>query len=233
LTISLFEPDPRSAITLRKSGYNVFEFGLSDSERDLDLLMTKKPECSSVLKPNLKNINLYPDSERFSVVDICKIPCKTLDGIDFLEVDFMKIDVQGHELAVLKGAREKLRKCLGVEVEVYFRAFYENQPLFAEIDTFLRSCGFELMDIKNQKYFARDGYYGAGELIFGDAIYVKDINHVNSDEIEVIHKLFTINFAYENFSTAEKIISGNIDHVIRELRLQEKVNLAFFCESFG
>ena len=57
---------------------------------------------------------------------------------------------------------------------------------------------------------ARDGYYGAGELIFGDAVYVKNIDNVSDKCTENIHKLFMIHFAYDNFSVAERLIE-NID----------------------
>jgi hypothetical protein len=36
----------------------------------------------------------------------------TLDSFGFTEVDLLKIDVEGHEMAVLAGARETISRCL-------------------------------------------------------------------------------------------------------------------------
>jgi FkbM family methyltransferase len=39
------------------------------------------------------------------------IPLKRLDDFDLQHVDFMKIDTEGHELFVLKGGEETIRRC--------------------------------------------------------------------------------------------------------------------------
>ncbi|MGQ4385943.1 FkbM family methyltransferase [Streptomyces sp. SAS_270] len=49
-----------------------------------------------------------------------EVPCVTLDGLDLRDVDFIKIDVDGNELAVLRGAATLLardRPALFVELE--------------------------------------------------------------------------------------------------------------------
>eukprot|EP00660_Eupelagonema_oceanica_P019425 gene19425-biopygen2154 len=48
----------------------------------------------------------------------------------------------GAELAVLRGAVVALAECVVVEVEVEFAQLYVGQPLFADVDAFLRSQGF-------------------------------------------------------------------------------------------
>lgn len=40
-----------------------------------------------------------------------EIPVKRLDGFDLPEVDFLKIDCEGYELFVLRGAEEMLKRC--------------------------------------------------------------------------------------------------------------------------
>ena len=60
-------------------------------------------------------------------------------------VDFIKLDTQGSELDILHGAGSLLDNCSGLQLEVMFSPLYEGQPLFADVDAYLRcaasSCG--------------------------------------------------------------------------------------------
>ena len=58
--------------------------------------------------------------------------------------DLLKLDVQGYELEVLRGAPDCLRQARAVLLEVSFRSFYQAQPLFPEIHAFLHAHGFAL-----------------------------------------------------------------------------------------
>ena len=52
-------------------------------------------------------------------------------------IDFIKLDIQGGEPNALKGAKS-LNKVLGLEIEIEFHKIYKNQPLFSDINTFMR-----------------------------------------------------------------------------------------------
>ncbi|GAB4361967.1 MAG: hypothetical protein Kow0026_25430 [Oricola sp.] len=57
---------------------------------------------------------------REGAVEMRDIDVRTLDSFGFDDVDLLKIDVEGHELKVLRGARETIRECrptILVEVE--------------------------------------------------------------------------------------------------------------------
>lgn len=61
---------------------------------------------------------------------------------------FLKIDVQGFEQEVLKGAENTLKKAKGVEMEISLVSLYENQKwLLAEILKFMTDNGFTLVSI--------------------------------------------------------------------------------------
>lgn len=97
---------------------------------------------------------------------------------DIADVDFIKVDTQGSELFILQGATHALRAgAFGVEVEVEFAEMYEGQPLYADVDKFLRPIGFELFDLKLSHMKRSAGkQWGKrkGQLIYGDALYLKD-----------------------------------------------------------
>jgi inhibitor of KinA sporulation pathway (predicted exonuclease) len=59
----------------------------------------------------------------------------------------MKIDVQGFELEVLKGATQTLTHVRWVYLEASFVELYEGQPLAAELVEFLRHAGFDFTGV--------------------------------------------------------------------------------------
>jgi hypothetical protein len=95
---------------------------------------------------------------------------------DVPRADFLELDVQGSELDVLIGAEATLRTTLGVQVEVEFVPIYVDQPLFADVDRFLRGRGFELFDLS--RYHVRRAALEAttptrGQLLWGHALYLR------------------------------------------------------------
>jgi hypothetical protein len=59
-------------------------------------------------------------------------------------IDAMKMDVQGAELDILKGASTALESVRMLVAEVHLNKMYDGAALFGEVDGFLREHGFEL-----------------------------------------------------------------------------------------
>ncbi len=76
---------------------------------------------------------------------------QTLDGVvaaaSLGPADVMKIDVQGYELEVLKGASETLKSVEAVLMEVSLMPLYENNPLITEVLNFMSERNFIAYDI--------------------------------------------------------------------------------------
>ena len=76
---------------------------------------------------------------------------QTLDGIieehNYPFPDFIKLDVQGHELEVLKGAGKSLANCEVCLLEVPFLDLTPGNPLIWEVLNFMDSKGFQAYDI--------------------------------------------------------------------------------------
>jgi hypothetical protein len=101
---------------------------------------------------------------------------------------------------VFKNATQCLSTTLLIQTEVYFIEHYVDQPLFSDIDLFLRGQGFRLyrLDPINSRGFAPPAAPGskprmfrrqffpdqAGEstgysqFVWGDALYLKDITRL-------------------------------------------------------
>jgi len=95
------------------------------------------------------------------------VPMTTLDDLlprDLKALDLLKLDCQGAELSVLKGAGERIRGIRWIYCEVSIEPIYDGAPLFGELHAFLRNAGFELRRMS--------GFSGAGESIqWADALY--------------------------------------------------------------
>jgi len=113
-----------------------------------------------------------------------------LDSLDFKAKDFMKIDVQGYELKVLKGAESSLNELLGLEIEITFFEIYKNQCSFGEIDDYLLKHDFEFIDFTSLTRWERDTPKNTlGICMGGDALYLKTPEFVFSKYKEDSEKL--------------------------------------------
>jgi hypothetical protein len=110
------------------------------------------------------------------------------------DVRFIKIDVQGAELDVLRGCGPVLNGCLGLEVEVQFVPLYRGAPPFADIDAYLRGQGFTLWRLGQLTHYTErppeqrlagtlETWYdgervtapaGSGRLVWANALYFRD-----------------------------------------------------------
>ena len=145
----------------------------------IDFHWTKKPGVSSIFAPDYEFLKQFPEAERFKISKTVKIEADCLDSQlaqrQITDVDFIKLDTQGSELLILKGAIDTLASVSGLEIEVEFSPLYKDQPLFSDVDKFVRSLGFQLFDLK-PCYWKRKlaKKYGGlkGQLIFADALYL-------------------------------------------------------------
>jgi hypothetical protein len=79
----------------------------------------------------------------------------------------LKLDIEGHELDALAGARRLLTVVEVVFCEVrFFDVHGSGRPVFADLVHFLREHGFELYDVATLSGRARDGRLRLGDLVF-------------------------------------------------------------------
>lgn len=177
------EPDSRSFEELLRSdeakqfnGYKLIPSGAWDSNGKIWILFTRKPKCSSHYQPNTPFLSRFSEAERFDVVATGEVNCQTLDSLlaDLgTQVDFIKLDLEGGELAVLEGAQHVLATSLGLHVEVCFQELRVGQPLFGEITDFLDQRGLDFIDFVTIMRWERDHYRGFGQAVAADALYLR------------------------------------------------------------
>ncbi len=81
---------------------------------------------------------------------------------------FLKIDTQGFESEVLKGAERSLASLVGVEIELSLVPLYRGQDLYRHFLDFFEGRGFALWDVVP---VFRDGR--SGRLLQVDAVFVR------------------------------------------------------------
>lgn len=93
--------------------------------------------------------------------------------------DFIKIDVQGATLDVLRGGPRTIAEALVVQCEAGLVPLYVGAPLFAEIDQEMRRLGFLLHRFAGiaTRTFAplreKQEVAGSGQMLWTDAVYVR------------------------------------------------------------
>ncbi|MBU6147664.1 MAG: FkbM family methyltransferase [Actinomycetales bacterium] len=188
-----FEPDERSRAELLARDHGCRSYLLrpevlaADAGR-ITFNLCAKPMCSSALIPNSKWLARFPEVGRFEIVAFSEVDATSLDSIGVTEADFIKLDTQGTELSILRGADRLLDTCLGLEVESEFQEMYSGQPLFADVSAHLVARGFEFIDLLNPVRWERTQFNAYGQLAFADALFLRSPEAValtapNSDSL--------------------------------------------------
>lgn len=147
-----FEPVPASYEQLHAARYDDplwtgQPFGLSDENRDAFINVHSRGDFNSLL-------TLHADAEQSYSLDTARrgqhpIQLKRLDsvlpqwieGIPSTRV-FMKIDTQGHDVSVVKGASGVLETIVGLQAELPAVEIYDGMPSMSAALSYYASCGF-------------------------------------------------------------------------------------------
>lgn len=148
------------SITASKHFKKVYSFEPNNNYTGLFFEMMRVNKVDNVeLKPyalsNKYSINNFIDNYGCSKLTNkktkLKVKTKTLDEYKFKDVGIIKIDVEGHEFNVIKGAIETLKNN---SVILIFERGESNDKDYAEIEKILRSLNYEKI-----KYIYSDEYW--------------------------------------------------------------------------
>lgn len=163
-----------------------FPCALWNTNGKATLYKTRNPACTSLYPPNSDYTERFTTNAiMMELVDTEEINVSTLDSFltehSDICFDYLQIDVQGGDLNVLEGATNTLEKSvLAMSVEVEFFQLYQNQPLFGDVDNYLRKKGFTIFDIgkiyrANRQLAAVMSHNHPGQPIWSDVYYVRDL----------------------------------------------------------
>ncbi len=184
-------------------------FGFEPNEEAFAKLQAQRSEretyfCAAVGLPGERTLHLHPKSGFSSLYPFDRAALRaigkekwiraadtrevtlrpvTLDMLaDLPAIDLLKMDLQGGELEVLRGAVGKLSEAVAVVTEVRFHRIYAEEPLFGDLDAELRRQGFKLHKFLFTKSVMMPHAHEhkvqrprmTSQLLDGDAVYVRD-----------------------------------------------------------
>ncbi len=143
---------------------------LADSNQHTEFHVNKLDVTSSIFPRFTAGRRYYTSEDR--LVHNIEVPTLTLDRLAAQEgvehIDLLKLDTQGAELLIFKGATSLLaRQAIDViYTEFFIIPHYQNAPVLHDLWSFLAQFDYTLYDLFK-------GPYGRnGQLRFGDAIFV-------------------------------------------------------------
>ena len=165
-----FEPHPVFCNLLRSNiaingftNVEVFEQGLSDTSGDSHYAwISAENFAASGLAENPKGLVVGRDAERARKHRV-GVSLTTVDQLDLEQIGFMKIDVEGYETKVLRGAVETLARCRPVVVlECWKSNRSEHRGQAEDLENpepdsplqFLMELGYRIEPIKGADFLA-------------------------------------------------------------------------------
>jgi FkbM family methyltransferase len=186
-----FEPDPPACARLNEEygkPHQFFQCFVGDG-RPATYHETNWGPTGSLYAPNTRLLQRFQNlAEVVTLVATHQVNTTRIDDVTEIDdVDFLKIDVQGAELLILQNASRAMSSALVVQTEVEFVELYQGQPLFADVDNFMRAQGFQFHTFNGfgtrafKPLVPKSGVnHGFRQYLWSDAIYVRDWMHLDS-----------------------------------------------------
>ncbi len=148
ILVHAFEPLPAEAavyrrLLARRPGVTLHEVALGAEEGEAQLHVSAQPDSSSLLPIGELQTALFPTTGSTRTVRVLVRPLDSLPQVWApARRAILKLDVQGFELNVLRGARRALANCAYVYAECSHVPLYTGQALYPEVEAFLSSEDF-------------------------------------------------------------------------------------------
>ena len=122
---------------------------IGEENGEIEIHISGNSESSSLLDMLETHISAAPNSK---YIGNETVPLRKLDTLapDFIENDsvvFLKIDTQGYEEQVMKGAHELMKNIVGLQLEISLVPLYEGHGLLDEMLENLKEKGFDLWGV--------------------------------------------------------------------------------------
>jgi FkbM family methyltransferase len=209
-----FEPQEAAlaALNARKSDLETYYHYIVGNGHKGKLRLCGIPGMASLLLPDQNVLSHFEGfSEWGKVIAEHPVQTRRLDDIsEIVDLDFLKIDVQGSELSIFGSGRKKLKQAVAIQTEVSFLCLYKDQPSFGDVDTELRKQGFvpHALAAINKRLIAplkdpTNPYAAMNQLLEADIVYVRNFLRSADMTVEQLKHLAMIaHHCYNSFDLA-------------------------------
>jgi FkbM family methyltransferase len=167
-----FEPLPSEGkvyqqVFFRDSKVTLHEMALGETSGTAEIHLSRRADSSSLLPIGDMQSKLFPSTDEIGTLTVRVATLDELQDVwSSARKALLKLDVQGFELSVLKGARQALKNCAFVYAECSEIPLYTGQALFPEVAAFLAGEGFKPVRRANEQWVD-------GKLIQADHLFAR------------------------------------------------------------
>lgn len=138
------------SVAAQHSPWRVLLYALGAVDCEGYINVTEDGLFSSFLTPKAESQSMFPKNrvektEKVSMRRLDSVLDAAIAGIPAPRI-YLKMDTQGFDIEVLKGAESVLPTVLALQTEVSFRNLYEGMRSFAESIEEFRTRGFDVVD---------------------------------------------------------------------------------------
>ena len=192
------------------------DYGLSKDGGTQTLHIPVAAESASLMQHDPALGQALNKPRFFQLDHTLEVETRTLDeALDDLEVDtpaYLKLDIEGPELPVLKSGPRALESLFAIKTEISFVPLRLNQPLAHDVAGFMREQGFLLMDLVDSHRWRRHGWtqhpfvsrsaipYSRGQLIHGDYLFFREPKKIGGTDAALQAAFLAMNHGYFDFA---------------------------------
>lgn len=148
-----FEPIKKNIEILKDlakedSSWFIYDFALGNGDTKKQINSMKQSCFSSFLEPDDSTVGWM---KNITIQEKENVTIKKLDSIiNLIKRDhligntYLKMDTQGYDLEVIKGAENSLSEILALQTEVSMRKIYKNMPGFFDVYQILMKKGYDI-----------------------------------------------------------------------------------------
>lgn len=140
-----------AANTAKSTHWKAYNYALAAENGVAEINISGNTVSSSILEIEETHLAAAPESKYIKKETIQLKKLETLFFEELQLIDkrvFLKIDTQGFEMEVLKGAENILNNIIGVQLELSITEMYKGEKLFDELIAYLKERGFVLYQLE-------------------------------------------------------------------------------------
>ena len=231
-----FEPQPEALARLNaaKSAAETYHPQALGDGKAAELQIYAHSGFTSIFKIRQDVARLIGFQKSTKPVGVLAIETARLDDLTAVgAIDYLKIDVQGSELAIISNGKTKLADAVLIQTEVRFLPLYDGEPSFGALDKEMRRQGFQFHDFDFLKRGAlRSASHGTlrprsnRQVIDGDAFYIRDLTRLR--RISDLH-LFRLAVLAEAVVKSPNLVLFCLDELARRGRIAATAAQAYLA----